>query len=121
MVRYSTPFSVEEITDIKDVIACFKELFWIFITFVIILKVFSVSILNMSLRINSYTKFFLSSGAICNAFTLNDNKTSTKLSILLSLRCFKNFCLCSYITVSPKSSLPSSLPSFITILWYLPN
>ena len=53
MVRYSTPFNVEDITEIRDVIACFNELFGIFITFVIILKLPSVSILNISFLINS--------------------------------------------------------------------
>lgn len=37
---------------------------------------FSVaSMLNMSFLISSYTKFFLSSGAIYKAFTLRDSKT----------------------------------------------
>ena len=120
-VKYSTPLRVDEITDIKEVIACYKELLSLFNILVTISKFPFYSILKISFLINSYTKFFHNSGAICNALTHKDNNTSTKLSVLFSLKCFSNFYLCSYITVSVIKSFPSNLPSFITILWYFPN
>ena len=42
------------------------------------------SILKTSFLINSYTRFFLNSGAIYNALTLSDNKTSIIPSTFLS-------------------------------------
>ncbi len=121
LVRYSTPRRVEEITLIKDVTACYKEEFFIQRIFHNILKLLSDSIQKMSFLINSYTKFFLNSGAIYKALTLKDKNTSTRLSTLFSFKLLRNFFLCSYITDSANKSFPSNLPSFMTTLWYFPN
>jgi len=61
-------------TEINDVIACFRELLFIESSPKINLK-FYLSywvILNMSLLINYSTKFLRSSGAICKAFILKE-------------------------------------------------
>lgn len=52
-VRYSTPFSVDEITEMSDVVACFSELLSMFRIFTIMSKLFSFTMSKMSLRISS--------------------------------------------------------------------
>ncbi len=83
-VKYSTPLKVLLTTEISEVIACFNELLVILNIPSTKLKLLFSSIKNISFLINSYTKFFLNSGAIYNAFTLNDNNTSIIPSIFLS-------------------------------------
>ena len=70
-VKYSTPRKVEETTEINDAIACFNELLLISSIPSTKSNLSVASILKTSFLISSYTKFFLNSGAICKAFTLD--------------------------------------------------
>lgn len=69
-VMYSIPLRVDTITLIKEVIACFKDLFFMFKIYRRNSKFSVWTILKISLLISYSTRLFLSSGAICNALTL---------------------------------------------------
>jgi len=73
-VRYSIPRNVDTITLIKDVTACLSDLFLMLRISMRKSKLSVWLILKISLRMSSSTKFFLSSGAIWRALTLNDRR-----------------------------------------------
>ena len=93
------PLKVETMTLISDVIACFRDLFFMLKMSIKKSKFYVWVILKMSLLISSSTKVFLNSGAICKALTLKLSKISMIPSIYLSLKCCYSFCLWSLITV----------------------
>ena len=120
-MMYSTPLSVEVITEIK----LSKE--WVSAG----LTISSISAKNwfltlvsnrkMSFLISSYTRFFLSSGDIYRALTLRDRSTSTMPLTLPSTLALMSLFLCSVITVSLKSLLLSHRPSLLRIWSYFSN
>ena len=79
---YSIPFTVDTNTDINDVIACLSDLLLTESMFSRNLKFYYCVILNISLRINYSTKFFLNYGAIWSAFTRKDSKIYITPSVL---------------------------------------
>jgi len=74
VVRYSIPLRVDTMTEMREVTACLKLLFLLLSIVIKKLKLSFWVILNISLRISSSTRFFLSSGAICRALTLRDKR-----------------------------------------------
>jgi len=111
VIKYSTPLSVLAITLMKLKMACYRPGCLIFRRS---MRNWSLTLLysmKTSFLTSSYIRFFLSSGDICNAFTLRDNKTST---IPLTLPCvfaWISLFLCSVITASLNSLVLSALPS----------
>lgn len=119
VIMYSTPFNVETITLIKARIACYKD--GCSTSMISLRNEFLLFVLNrkMSLRISSYTKFFLSSGEIYSAFTLKLSKTSTRPLMSPWDFAWINFFLCSCITVSENKADLSQSPSEIRTWSYL--
>lgn len=74
LVMYSMPLRVETMTLIRDVTAWRKDLFLMLRISMMKSKLSFWVILKISLRISSSTSVFLSSGAICSAFTLKESK-----------------------------------------------